>query len=64
MLTCKKLGQRAAFDTDKLLNVVFHTNKRYKDCLFQTINVNIQCDSISENPVLNLETTRFLRQKR
>lgn len=30
MLTCKKLEQRAVFDTDKLLNVVFHTNMRYK----------------------------------
>lgn len=24
MLTCKKLGQRAVFDTDKLFSVVFH----------------------------------------
>lgn len=30
MLTCKKPEQRPAFDTDKRLNVVFHTNMRYK----------------------------------
>ncbi len=29
MLTCKKLEQKAVFDTDKLLNVVFHTNMKY-----------------------------------
>lgn len=29
MLTCKKLEQKAVFDTDKLLNVVFHTNMSY-----------------------------------
>lgn len=53
MLTCKKPEQKAAFDTDKQLNVVFHTNMRYKiifdNLIYCTIHANTQRDHRKPN---------------